>query len=538
MTAVYRSPAAESWSLVWVLVDGRPRHVSEFSGLAPRRRPRALCPECGDVVTLKLGRIRRFHAAHAPNSVCAAVHPETALHLSCKLALADALDRALTSAQRDGRAPPALSFVRRCAGPMHGPSTRCHATSVDPLVEDWDAVSVERRVSREHRPDVALLHAGTPVAALEIRMTHAVSDEKALALQSLGLPWIELAATEQRTAVDGWHLDQPFDVLAEGGRAPWRCAAHRAPLRAARVLDVYRPDGRRDRLIFRITEIASPDRALRLACDTRVIATIPFAHGEPDRRAVRDAFDAELRRLTGVDGSFSDSPMRWANGDAAENIVENALFDHVGRDPTPLATTFPRRWFFAEARAQWFLPRDMRDVRWDRPANDVFAPHPAARRAALTVREPAVPESAWGQPMLASRPHGAMFGYNWPSTPAGDGVAIVEVRGVREARRSIVVVEHALNDQRILDLDRDLTAAARDPVWLVHPLDWSPALANVTWAIAGRDARGRGAVLVDDVGVFRAERFARAIAKEDSRLEAAALRRAMNARGRRLASRQ
>ena len=51
-------------ALAWVIVDGRPRHVSDFAGLAPRRRPAAFCHTCGERLVLKLGDVRRHHAAH------------------------------------------------------------------------------------------------------------------------------------------------------------------------------------------------------------------------------------------------------------------------------------------------------------------------------------------------------------------------------------------------------------------------------------------------------------------------------------------
>ena len=35
-----------SVGLAWVLVDGTPRHVSDFAALPSRRRPRAICPQC------------------------------------------------------------------------------------------------------------------------------------------------------------------------------------------------------------------------------------------------------------------------------------------------------------------------------------------------------------------------------------------------------------------------------------------------------------------------------------------------------------
>src|SRR4051812_34445335 len=79
--------------LTWAIVDGVPRHVSEFASLRPGQRPRAICPQCARRLTLKLGSVKRHHAAHMAGDVCAATQPETALHLDTKLALAAALLR-------------------------------------------------------------------------------------------------------------------------------------------------------------------------------------------------------------------------------------------------------------------------------------------------------------------------------------------------------------------------------------------------------------------------------------------------------------
>src|SRR4051812_29968773 len=78
-------------ALSWVIVDGVPRHVSEFATLTARRRPAAFCHTCGKRLILKLGDLRRHHAAHRPGADCPTTHPETALHSDCKLALAAAL---------------------------------------------------------------------------------------------------------------------------------------------------------------------------------------------------------------------------------------------------------------------------------------------------------------------------------------------------------------------------------------------------------------------------------------------------------------
>src|SRR5258708_31310209 len=123
-------------SLAWVVVDDAPHHVSEFATLAPRERPRAACPQCGRRVTLKLGRVRRHHAAHPPSCACPAIRAETALHLNAKIGLAMALRRYAGSVV-------AIDVRSACAG---APGERCDRASTSVWLDDWDAVDVELRV--------------------------------------------------------------------------------------------------------------------------------------------------------------------------------------------------------------------------------------------------------------------------------------------------------------------------------------------------------------------------------------------------------
>src|SRR4051794_10394279 len=108
--------ARDETGLSWVIVDGVARAVSAFAATPPRQRPFAFCPHCGQRLTLKLGTVLRHHAAHRPGADCPATHPESALHLDCKFALAAALQAAA--------GPRALlTFRRTCAGSLFG---RCY----------------------------------------------------------------------------------------------------------------------------------------------------------------------------------------------------------------------------------------------------------------------------------------------------------------------------------------------------------------------------------------------------------------------------
>lgn len=552
--------STEASSLEWVVVDGVPRHVSVFATVPPRRRPPAFCPNCARQITLKLGSVRRHHAAHQPAQICAATRPETALHINCKLALAAALSDA-----RGTRA--AISLVRRCAATL-GNADACDETRVVEWISAWDDVQVEHRIGNARRPDILLLREGVAIGGVEILVSHEVSPDKATVLAELGVPWIEVVATEELATVGGWTPAEPLIVLHTSDEREWRCAAHAAAhgalldardatrlaereaarhsvtLVAARVVDVYHAGGARERLIYRVSELSTDGRAhtLRLQRGGIELAAVELATSADRRRdawpTLRSAFDADLVRAKRDDRSFEDSPMRWARGDAAENIVDEALADRVGRDPTPLATRFPRRWFYAAEQERWFLPGDMRAVRWDRGPAGAFAPHAAWSRGRSSVREHPAPEGSWTTPVFASRPVAAMFGHAARTVAIGapgGSMTIVELNAIpADARRAIIVVERATADAAIASLATSLHAEGVDAIWMSHPSDWTPALALLAWVAAGRDSRGRGCVVVDGLGIFRAERFARAVASGDARVTPAAIRWRMAARVARL----
>lgn len=549
-------------SLEWVIVDGEPRHVSGFATLPPNRRPPAACPQCARRVTLKLGAVRRHHAAHDPGHLCAATHPETALHLNTKFALAAALARA---AGPDAT----LTVVRHCAGVLGAPEA-CRQTLSRQWLRGWDDVRVEHRAASAARPDIVLMRNGAVAGAIEILVSHAVSADKAAALAALGVEWIEVSADERLATPGGWTSCAPLDVLRASDEPEWRCDEHRSlhaaalverdraraaerestrharVLVAARVVDVYHARGVRERFIYRVTELSTDGvpHTLRLQRGGVEVATVSLAPTGGTRRDVwphlRLAFEADLTRLLRDDRSFTDSPMRWARGDAAENIVDEALADRVGRDPTPLATRFPRRWFYAAAAERWFLPPDTRDVRWDRPPGDAFAAHPASSRARTAVRERPAPEGSWTTPVFARRPVAALFRAGVRSiAPSAQDASMVVVHlssSAADARRAIVVIERETPAAAIASLASALGDEDVDAVWMSHPSDWSPALAPLAWVPAGRDSRGQVCVVVDGLGIFRADQFARALSAGDERLAAGAIRRRMIARVERMSA--
>jgi hypothetical protein len=485
---------------------------------------------CGRRLTLKLGRIRRHHAAHAPNDVCRATQPETALHIDTKLYLAAQLAPAIAS-------DPTLVIRRRCEGT---PLETCDAVRDECWAENWDEVVIEAGGVAEARlrPDILLSRNGVPIAAIEVLVSHRVPDEKAAALEDAGLPWIEIRADPGLLEGDtAWHADQVLPVERVGRRGTsrtWRCDEHvrRARrLRGARVVDIYREGGVRERAIYRVDEqtVEGAVIALVLSRDGREVASRPCDETAHAQRtawcALRTAFTEDVRRVVGDGTAFGDSPMRWASGNAAANLVEEALLDVRYGDPTPLATRYPRRWYFARARGRWFLPADMRDVRWDRPEHDVFAAHPAWTASRAVVRERPVPEHAWNGVIFASRTSATAFGASAAPVP-NEPIAVVtlDCADVDQARRALVVLTAAVDDTVVRGVERSLDAEGIEHVWLSHPRDWKGSRSDLPWAAAARDERGRHVVLVDGVGVFRASAFAEAFRRGDAKVRPAAVR--------------
>ena len=523
--------------LAFVLVDGLPRCVSDFAALPPRRRPRPVCPLCGRHLTLKLGRMRRHHAAHAPNDACAATAPETALHIDTKLCLAAQLRAAVAN-------DPALLIRRRCEGTLH---EKCNVVRDESWVQGWNEVVVEAGVTAGSRlrPDILLARNGVPIAAIEVLVSHRVPDEKAAALENAGLPWIEVRAhSGLLEGESAWSLNRALPVERVGGAAgtsrTWRCDAHlrrSRRLRGARVVDIYGAAGVHYRSIYRVDEQRVEDAVVALVVrrDGREVASHPCNDTSDAQRtawrALRIAFTEDVQRLIGQGTGFHDSPMRWASGNAAANLVEEALLDVRSGDPTPLVTRYPRRWYFARASGRWFLPDDMREVRWDRPQHDAFAAHPAWTASRAMVRERPVPEHAWKGVILASRPSAVSFGLSPASLPNGS-IVIVALKGNdgSQPRRALVVLSAAVDDEAVRAVENSLDADGIDHIWLSHPIDWSGSRSDLAWAAAARDARGRDVVLIDGVGVFRASAFAEAFRRGDAKVRPAAIRRHMSAR--------
>lgn len=207
--------------LAFVVLDGTLHHVSEFVSLPVGQRPLVLCPQCDLPVTLRLGPERAHHAGHRPGALCALTAPETVLHLNVKAHLYAQLSgaRRLYVYQRcDGWWAPDVGRVR-------GGSRECFRGRRPHLwLEDWDRVEMERFVG-SRKPDLVFYRGGEAVAAVEVRATHAVDEQKRADLEAAGLPWIEVEASEELYAGEKpWTADEPLTFSAGAPPLPdWTC---------------------------------------------------------------------------------------------------------------------------------------------------------------------------------------------------------------------------------------------------------------------------------------------------------------------------
>lgn len=131
------------------------------------------CPLCEVPLVFKHGNIVTHHFAHKASSTCTS---ESVKHRIAKLLIAQVVTDFV---QRRGPRPVSL---RPCA---------CGRRAEIPLPTSVTDASVEYRLSSGHIADVALMKRSEILGLVEIRVTHAVPDDK---IQALTVPWIELLA--------------------------------------------------------------------------------------------------------------------------------------------------------------------------------------------------------------------------------------------------------------------------------------------------------------------------------------------------------
>jgi hypothetical protein len=336
-------------------------------------------------VTLKLGRIRRHHAAHATTSDCRAIQPETALHLNVKYFMAAVLERAVGGADR-------LRIRRQCIvgnrpyengveySWVEATSGACGSVDDADWVDGWDEVRVESRLAIEDAyriPDIVLRRDGTAIAAIEILASHAVDAEKAAMLARLEIPWIEVrAAPDLYEGANRWTIQQPLEPVAGSMSLAWRCEVHglstgmprtrtaivaeRPPARpslvAVRLVDVYREGGTWQRLAYRVRGIFADGALVRLALDRNgsLVESYDTARGESEA-----TFRARIGKLIRRD---SENDLRQLSRRAAVVDAGRWLRDEEAARMLERASKFRRRYRFDARTGAWELDQRAADL--------------------------------------------------------------------------------------------------------------------------------------------------------------------------------
>lgn len=165
----------------YAFLDTAPIHIR---GLPDAFNGHLTCVDCAERVVPKRGPERAWHYAHyALNDAsinCG--QGESVLHKSAKFAISEAL-----SLSRLEGTPFILEW--RC------PGARCKALSSVDISVMADHAEVESVVLKNVRPDVLLSQGGTPVMAIEVFVSNAVTRPKVAMYEAHGIPYVEIKAT-------------------------------------------------------------------------------------------------------------------------------------------------------------------------------------------------------------------------------------------------------------------------------------------------------------------------------------------------------
>ena len=347
----------------------------------------------------------------------------------------------------------------------------------------------------------------------------------------------------------GWTLDAPLPTRREGPAPRWRCPEHQADydearaaearareaarhttrVCAARVADLYYPSGKHWRTIYQVVEYRTDDvpHTIALARDgDEVLLT-----GALDRGSARalwaqitDRAAEHLEAYRMRSGAMVDSPMTWARGSVAQDLVRAV---RASDTRVPLAATHPQRYYYSPAQRRWFTPPDLREITWDRSPDTVGTPHPAwaARRAEWEARRRMRAPASGAGPVPAPGSRPAFSALARPTAPpppllepvladatatealpgpvaAGDfgqqrmlrsvritlgtqwdGVVLVELHDTVDGttRAVIGLPRDGAAPADVRAADRALAHAQVRRLWVSRASEWTRALVDVPW---------------------------------------------------------
>lgn len=257
-------------------------------------------------------------------------------------------------------------------------------------IERWDRVELEQRVPCAETvriPDIVLWRGDVVVGAIEVFHSHAVSLEKAKALSTAAVPWIEVLADTALLggpdAGSGWTLEDPLPVHRQSDGLQWRChhhetryrawldaerrrreaARHTERLVAVKLADLFYPSGKLFRNIYQVVERSTDAIAhsLALTREKQTLLNIPVSVGKVEaRRRIDERVEADLHAVEAVRDVLTDSPMEWARGPLAVRMMREV--ERIAWSWVPLERTHPVRLRFERKSGEWFMPPDFREV--------------------------------------------------------------------------------------------------------------------------------------------------------------------------------
>ncbi|MDO8716957.1 MAG: competence protein CoiA family protein [Dehalococcoidales bacterium] len=306
----------------WVLVSGQIHHVSDF----PRySSPAALCPSCGNPVILKLGDVRVHHYAHKTEEGCESTKRDNALHENTKFHI----HRQLSTGTQ-------LYLEQRC-------SNGCGNRQIVSWANYIERPEVERSIG-SRRPDISILCSDGTSKAIEIKVTHAVEDEKAVDFENEKICWIEVEGSE--SIYDGenvWTIDKPLPFLKCKPQLPgWTCDNCKAKLINeerdrlreqqqaehkkhnyeetiyAKLVDFYFPTNLKYREIYYLHKVVRMDKLVRVFVLNRKYEPVFEENGENIEELQESAFNAveHAIKMKCKNGAIADGRMwsPWTSG--------------------------------------------------------------------------------------------------------------------------------------------------------------------------------------------------------------------------------
>jgi hypothetical protein len=358
--------------LSWVLVNNELHNVKDYAHLAPKKRPLSYCPVCERQVTLKLGTIKVYHAAHKKDDVCPVTNPETALHLNAKLHVAEQL--------RQGKP---IKVIYPCTGFDGKDCDSAMNKSLDYL-SGWDDVKVEYSID-QYRPDIVLLKNGESIGAVEVFVTHTIEPEKEKYLNELAIPWIEVDANyilETETG-NAWHITDFLQYRKINKtvynwlclRCQWKQDEANKPkpiitTTAFRVIDIFSQNNNHTRLIYLAKKSVREGITIELRIEEARYGIQFFVQVSEDieesRLKIKERFEERIRNPF-VTGAIVDASMNWykVSGKVMENQVNSESWRKSMLDAS-VHGIFPKKYYWVYSENIWKPIQAFQHLDWNK----------------------------------------------------------------------------------------------------------------------------------------------------------------------------